>query len=495
MSKLLKTLVSIIGVVVLAQSNLGLAIADNGPLLSPQGGTVQPSASTVISMESEKVVLTYDAPTTISLHGIDFTAMPAHVTAEFKMKNQGSSTENIQVFFPADDSAFVGGVNEGSLTNFTVNGQQLSDIVDVPAGFDAASLNTEGNDPPTGYIKAYQWDQAFPVGDTTITVTYDTSSVKGSVYPLTYVLGTGRSWSGPIKSGEIDFILPESIPDYAVSDLVPMRGATSLNLPRTISGNTIKITFSNLEPKADAAIYLGIADFDILHQIEQFKATNPQTFESVLGTASSFRKAASGGSLCTFCIEPSAQMANDNYMNALDLATSQDQLNTTLLSFAYGDNSGEHSVNELTDFFKFYVEHPDCDNTTFSIDNKCTSALDNPTVPFILAGATGASAGSVRYSDFLAKYACRMRPYDLDTSIIVESYIGKQLASCDVASSTEPSQDTVSSISNNSQSNLPLRIGLAIGGVGIVAALVIAMVIAKKRRQTKPGENQKDKEQ
>lgn len=393
----------------------GVVWADVGPPpIYSQGGAIHSSAlATNVSMEYEKVILTYGDPQRqySSFDGKEYLAsMPVHVSAVFKMKNNGKNVERMNVFFPSNDSAFIGGttgVDDIALSNFRVNQKMLSkeSQTEIP-------LSINGKEEK---ILTYQWEEVFyPQQITEITVEYDTKSGKDyQVYYLTYVLGTGSGWQGTIKQGEINFILPENLTSYAVLNQAPMvKGNT---FPFTTLGNTIIVRFSDYEPNSDDAIVLGVYEFDKIHQIESLKK-ELQTFSNVLKIAELFKEL-SEGPHCDFCTGTASDFADQYYKLALDLARSKDELNAVLKSLVYGDGDR----GNITDLIR-YMSLDDCRVT--DMDCKMSIYFERDKLgdtPFRLHRDNG----EVGERDFLLKYGEKMQIYDTHVTASIHTYINE----------------------------------------------------------------------
>lgn len=406
-------------VIVIACLGIGLlaiwslpAYADVGPPpVYSQGGILQTDTeATSVSMADEKVVLKYGQPE--GENDWDM-IMPVHVKATFTMRNTGANDETLQVYFPTDDSSFISGYNGeyGIVTNFTVNGQLLSkdDIAKVGATIDGKAES----------ISAYQWSETFPAGeDTNITISYDGASGKDyEVYYLTYVLGTGRGWKGPIGKGTVSFELPDTLTDYSVVSDVPL--VSENELPFIVSGNTITITFQNYEPEPDAVVMLGVYDFDLVKQSEDLMG-GAANFENTLTLAGVLRQL-SGGPHCLFCTGKAAEMAPKYYMDALDLATSESELDQVLVSFMYGDQQFHDdwtppSAEETKASFSF----PDCepDDTTCRYN------------AYIERGYFGGSVfrrnwttGELENEEFLTLYSDKTRQYNSAVADTIDAFI------------------------------------------------------------------------
>lgn len=388
------------------------AKADVGPPpIYSQGGILQTDAeATSVSMVAEDVTLKYGQPEGENSWDM---VMPVHVTAHFTMRNTGTEDETLQVFFPSDDSAFIGGW-EGDyavISNFTVNGQSI-DASEL--GSVGAMINGESKS-----INAYQWTERFPAGeDTEISISYDGASGKDyEVYYLTYVLGTGRGWKGPIGAGTITFELPDALASYSVVQEAPLQ--TENEFPFSVSGSAITITFENYEPDPDTTIILGVYDFDLVEQSEHLMSL-PKNFQNTLSLAGVLRQL-SGGPHCYFCTGEAATMAPAYYMDALDLANSESELDQVLVSFMYGDEQFRNdwtppAIEDIKDAFSF----PDCEQD----DSACRyyTYVDRGGFGSTPFGFNLLSKG-LKHEDFLSEYSAKIRSYDSAVADSIDSFI------------------------------------------------------------------------
>lgn len=324
--------------------------ADIGPTyVYSQGGFLKPSAlKTNVSMNYENVVLTYGNEKYYGNEKTDSAIgiyLPVHVSAVFRMFNNGNQPEKIDVYFPSSDGFFVGSISAwGSLTNFKVNGKLLSEENITALHL---ILDEEAGEVP---VEVYKWEETFePQKETEIKIEYDTRSGGDySVYYLTYVLGTGREWAGSIKEGHITFVFPYVLTDYSIVDHAPVLKENKI--PYTVSENKVIVDFLDYEPDADTAIALGMYFPSRVEAIESLKK-EPQTFDNVLKLAEWFR-VLSQGPHRAFYTGKAADISKDYYNKSLDLASSEAELNKVLLSFVYGADSGE-TIDDLFQFFKY----------------------------------------------------------------------------------------------------------------------------------------------
>jgi len=295
------------------------------PDFDPQGGSIATPGNTKISMEYEKVIITYDKPGKEEMSG--------HVSAVFKLKNNDSTSVTIPIVFPAQDNEFIGGLNgQKPITNFYVNKKTINQI-------DSATVTINGNQKE---ISTYNWQETFlPSEEKEITLTYDVVSGKFyNTYFVSYILATGSTWYGPIKAGEISIIFPSDLTDYSVSDALvnskmfslPKDGVLAMQTPikYKINGNTINYSFSNYEPMNDV-IALGVADFDLVNNVETQKNSG-QDAASLLKLAKLYQEL-SVGAHCFWCVGKAGELAKTTYFQALEKAQTKEQLDEVILNF------------------------------------------------------------------------------------------------------------------------------------------------------------------
>jgi hypothetical protein len=442
---------------------VGAAHADVGPMTVPaEGGTLRPAATTDVAMKAEKVTLTYAVPTGTG----DSAVMKAHVVAQFTMNNPTAAPKTFNVFFPADDGQYLGNDSENLITNLTVNGSKVSgSTVGVASGFGVT-------------VKAYQWSQAFPAGDSTLNVEYDTVAHKRfGMFALTYVLGTGRNWAGAIGSGEVNFVLPENVQDYAVTDKMSLMKLNKLG--HSVSGKTVKVAFTNYEPAANDVIVLGVGNPTDVAKIEQFRQTNPLTLEAALKTAEGIR-GLSTGAHCFMCAEPAGAQAEAYYEKALGLATTKDQLEQVMGSYAYGGFTAENTLAGLYGLFSYVSAHPDCSESDVECNDK-TSQLGRDSI----IGSTN----TAYRTNFLALYACRLRPFDMASATLVEDYAGKRLETCPALAAAAATQNQTAGSATPKATDKTnwTQVGIIAGAAAAAVVIIGVVTVLVRRRRRSAG--------
>ncbi len=455
------------------------ASADVGPAqINPQGGSlISGSSSTNVELEYEKVTLTYGKPQRMPYYGSYRDYMPVHVTGVFWLKNTGSTGEKLDVYFPASDYLFVGGYNEmeNQITNFKVDdGSGMSSGAISPP---LTTLPTDING-KTQSMPVYHWQENFNGGISTkrLFIEYDTTSAKSmNVYYLTYVLGTGRGWKGPIGKADITFVMPQNITNDLVISKAPL--IEENKLPYKVSGNSINFTLTEYEPEANDAIALGIYDLDAVNAIEELKK-QPNTLENTIKIANSYRSL-SVGAHCIFCTGSAAQQAKNYYSAALDKAKSKEELNTVLRAFAYGDSTYPAYNTELIFSYFTLAKDPDCKigDGEFSCSNADKEKQLNDTYAIYIAMADPSN-----YKDVLTKYSCKIRAYDKASATAVDAFLGSP-SDCSVKKATTQTTTSKNDTKNTADDNKRLIIitSAAVLVTGLVAVAVF-MIIRKRRR-------------
>ena len=396
MLRIYKIICFVFSVFAVMQLGANDASADMGPepadLLYPGGAIQASSSATRVSMEYEKVILTYRLSEKYSF------LLPAHVSAIFKMKNNGPQTETMNVYFPVD-YAISQNVSrekwEGSISNFKVKGKL------IPEG--NKTTITRDIDGRQQELAVYRWEEIFRPGEISeVNIEYDaTAGSRFGSYSLSYVLGTGRDWWGNIEQGEIVFVLPETLPSWAINGLD--------KLPFVMSDNRITVTFTNYEPLADEVVTFEIYDFNTVKNIEELKQ-ELSAFNNVLKIASLYGELTQGFK-CSYCRGP-LEDALGYYDLAIDKASSKEELNAVLISF-----SGlklEYILNVFTL------------KTCKESDMQCLASLYLSRdglydTPFRLPDG----ANEVNNSIFLKKYADKMRQYDPAFSNSVNNFLSR----------------------------------------------------------------------
>ncbi len=205
-----------------------VALADIAPPQKPPGFNPVPgSETTQVRMMAETV--------TIDVPAVD--PPRAHVTAEFTMRNLGSSTESLAVRFPI--AASDGWDSFPEIRNIGIK------VNDRTTAFE----RVQGPEPTYGFedvsVPWAEFNVSFAPGeDVQIEVSYDLSGTgyPGETYTsFYYTLSTGAGWNGTIGSGVVILRLPYDATPQNVILIDPQ------NSPQFI-GREAHWEFTELEP-------------------------------------------------------------------------------------------------------------------------------------------------------------------------------------------------------------------------------------------------------
>ena len=214
-------------------------LADIAPPESPPGSNLSPgSKSTQVRMEAETVILDVLSQSQSSWIG------QARVTATFRMRNQGSSAETMQVRFPL---ANVNGYGDG-FGNYP-------EIRDLRVKVDGKTIPTQRITTPSPNVYAdhqIPW-AAFPVtfpaqADVQIEVTYTANGFgEANFVVFNYILETGAGWFGTIGTADLIVRLPyEANPQNVIFEQI---GFGSTSPGAVFQGSEIRWQYQDLEPE------------------------------------------------------------------------------------------------------------------------------------------------------------------------------------------------------------------------------------------------------
>ncbi|MEO8070978.1 MAG: hypothetical protein ABI652_06220, partial [Acidobacteriota bacterium] len=257
------------------------ALADAAPPPFALGGDVGPGGfPTHVRMVSERVLMTIsDAPDHPVRDGGDrpSDAMIGHVTATFVMRNEGDSTESIDVRFPLQRDQYEWAISEGFAA--TVDGSPVEVHNADQHGLPFSDATGEAFGPE----KWATWPATFPPGtDVALGVTYDVRPTGYGPYgTFGYVLDTGAGWAGTIGEAEVRVRLPYAANAQNLALDADLGWGTAVN-PRgfKIMGTDITWHFMDLEPSASDNIRLTVLvprlwTAVIAARAEVANATNP----------------------------------------------------------------------------------------------------------------------------------------------------------------------------------------------------------------------------
>ncbi|MBN1310460.1 MAG: hypothetical protein JXB30_03500 [Anaerolineae bacterium] len=245
-------LVVLIGVLMVAMGMARSVLADAGPKPPPDSESVAPGGYTEVQMESENVLLVVG-------NGV------AYVQAYFRLRNQGTATETIDVQFPLG----YGGSYE-LIEDFTV-------WIDGAVGDYVVEEDEHNN---TWAV----WKMTFVPGQlVNLGVGYTASSSHGC---YEYILHTGAGWYGTIGEGTIIFRMPYEVDDF--NTRFDERDSSPHPDYYTVSGTDVTWRFTDLEPTADDDICLCMMAPWVWQEIQtarQRVATNPDSADASLQLA------------------------------------------------------------------------------------------------------------------------------------------------------------------------------------------------------------------
>jgi hypothetical protein len=219
------------------------ARADVAPPANPPGSNLQPGTSTTqVRMMAETVLIDVKNDTTPNSLG------SAAVTADFTMRNLGSSDESMAARFPISSNNGFGKYPEITDIVIMVNGKQVS----------YRRVNYPDVLYPT--VDAAPWaefDITFPAGqDVAVEVAYN---LQGSGYPnlpyasYYYILETGAGWKDTIGSADITLRLPYPANSQNVV-LNTQIGWAETTSDGSIQANEMRWHFENFEPGPDGVV-------------------------------------------------------------------------------------------------------------------------------------------------------------------------------------------------------------------------------------------------
>jgi len=252
MKRILRSLALVLIVVVVSVP--GVAHADVAPPSHPPGSNPGPDSDvTQVRMMAETVVIDVMSNNDTNSLG------QAKVTANFTMRNLGSTAETMDVRFPIGLDNGFGQLPELKSLNVKVNDKSVltNRIMEQDAPWSSE------------LVPWAQFNVSFPPSqDVHIQVTYVLDGT--GEYPFVayyYVLHTGAGWKDTIGSADIIFRLPY---EANTSNIIFNEeiGWSSTTIGGTFSGKEVKWHFDNLEPDQ-------YSDF-------QFSMVNPAVWQKVL---------------------------------------------------------------------------------------------------------------------------------------------------------------------------------------------------------------------
>lgn len=218
----------------------GTAYADAAPPPESPGSDISPTIETQVQMVAERVEFDVH-PLTSWREGY------IQITAEFIMRNQGNSIEQMKARFPVMTGCY--GSPEIEDFRVSVNGKLLetTQTVELPD-------SCIGDDVPIGWAN---FDVTFPIEQSIVLrVTYHLSPVALSqAYgAFNYLLETGAGWYGPI--GKADFVL--RLPYIATAENAGGGWEASPTLTPQYIQNEVRWHAENFEPTSSNNLHLHI---------------------------------------------------------------------------------------------------------------------------------------------------------------------------------------------------------------------------------------------
>jgi hypothetical protein len=262
------------------------AEADAAPPRTAPGNGILPPGETRVQMLAEAVLIAIDPS------GRD--EAPVEITADFTMRNQGESAEEMMVRFPLEN---LDGMGDGwgmpaKVSNFAAFvGGELLPISNLEEPF-------EGGLP-------ISW-AAFPVRfppqiDTTIRVRYTTYLYgdQSGLAHVDYVLETGAGWYGPIGSAVIVLRLPYAA---SASNVLSYSYPERVNGPAFV-GREARWDWIDFEPSLEDNLHLDVVWPSLWKKalaLEASTGENPADEVAAIQLAETYRTA--GSERHGFCI-------------------------------------------------------------------------------------------------------------------------------------------------------------------------------------------------
>jgi hypothetical protein len=228
------------------------ALADIAPPAEPPGSNISPGESTQVQMLAETVQIDVQAVATQARPRLAADFALASVKASFVMRNQGETSEQLQVRFPLMDPS---GMGDGFGHYPEIQGIQVR-VNEKPVATSrvtSPSPNTwDKNAPPISWAA---FDAAFSPGrKVNINVQYNLQPTGYfPVAEFVYILETGAGWYGPIGSADLTLTLP-----YEVNAQNLVYGEYNTTPGGQADGQQITWHYENLEPTRDDNLRLDV---------------------------------------------------------------------------------------------------------------------------------------------------------------------------------------------------------------------------------------------
>ena len=304
--------------------------ADAAPPGVPFGGNITDGEQTQVQMVAEDVLL--DVKGGAPGSGL------VEATATFAMRNQGQKDESMRVRFPMEalDGSGNGYGQRPLLRDFkaSVDGSPVT-VTTVQEPYQASGPD----------ITWSTFDVTFPAGkDVSIQVDYvsdleDTSGPPawGGLVYVTYTLGTGAGWHGPIGSVVIVLRLPYTASPanvhWAASRSEPNLGRPWLDLSGgAFEGNEVRWSWANFEPDPQTVFDVAVirpATWQSVLSLESRAQANLGDVQTAVALAEAYRNAGSGAK--GFLVSPAlADLAELAVRRALPFAPQELALHSEL---------------------------------------------------------------------------------------------------------------------------------------------------------------------
>lgn len=243
--------------------------ADVAPPFQPPGSNVSPgSEQTMVQMTAEEVILevqTGSYPGTApDQRGGSLVTDWARVTATFRMVNQGTTTEQMEVLFPLANPQ---GWGDGFFNAPEIDGLRVEvdgNIVQTTHTTQPGSWNSDEK------VSWAAFETTFPPGEEVlIQVRYNTLATG---YPplarFSYFLETGSGWYGPIGSANLILRLPYEASPENVSEL-----DYETTTGAVLIGDEVRWHFDDLEPEPGFNLEVTIVEVDKWNEILRTRQT------------------------------------------------------------------------------------------------------------------------------------------------------------------------------------------------------------------------------
>ncbi len=233
------------------------ASADVAPPIQPPITNLEPGTqATNVRMLAETVLIEVQPDSQKDSLGM------ARITANFTMRNLGTTTETMAARFPISASNGWGEYPEISNLSINVNSKQTQYLrVNYP------DIRWQETDVPWA-----EFNVTFPAGkDVNIEVSY---TLKGSGYPpftaFYYILETGAGWFGTIGSADVILRLPypANTQNIIVDEQI---GWSDTTMGGVFSGNELRWHYDDFEPGPDGPV-----------QNMEFSIVTPAAWQAVL---------------------------------------------------------------------------------------------------------------------------------------------------------------------------------------------------------------------